>query len=295
MDPWHRPAKSRGGDSAAKAATSRLATYCGLMPHTVLPHDGDSLYFTGFARTACNKGGLSDYASRPGRFQRWPTSTGIVWSQPNDSGTGTQARSESSRDGYLAVMWNAWARGDRATLEAIRDWGKRRDWFMGDGRLGGFDTYFTPAYRSTLARLIYRLGGDRDLVAENYPVSWQQSCSDYECWLTVTHILLRGEAFGGVSSNALSALQAASNYAPQNPLYKWAVDKYTTGDASAALQLLLGHAKFPADRLPTSIDFKDPWPLRRGPESPGWLPAGGLVKTHSGGDWAFAAWYILRR
>lgn len=292
MDPWHKSKSS--GPNYSERVQEKLNLYCSLMPDTILPLDGDSLYFTGFARTACDKGDLSDYSTRPGRYQRWPTFTGIRWDSPNASGTGTQARSESSRDGYLAVLWNAWARGDRATLEAIRDWGKRRGWTMGDGRLGGVDTYFTPAFRSTLARLIYRLGGDRDLVEENLPVNWQNECEDYECWLTVTHILLRGEAFGAISGDAIAALKHASEYVPFNPLYKWAYDKYTVGTADSAIALALGHSKFPADRLPTDANYRDAWPLRRGPESRGWTPDLEGHETHSGGDWAFAAWLILR-
>jgi len=295
LDPWHKPKKSQG--SVPSPIAQKLKLYCDLMKDPVHPTDGDSLFFTAYARTACNSGDLSDYKSRPGRYQRWPVSTGIKWDDPRPSGKpGTYARSEITRDGLLPVMWNAWARSDLKALEEIRDWGRSRDWFMGDGRLAGADTYFTPVYRQTLAEMIFKLGGNNDIIDRNLPAN-HGACEDFECWLTVTHILLRGEVFGHISTDALNSLHQALAHFPESPLYQWAVDKYTTGDSSNAVYKLIKAPWFPEDRLPTTADHCDEWPLRRNMQSKGLLPCPdneNKENPHSGGDWAFAAWLILR-
>lgn len=293
LDPWREPHKRKGSVDPLEA---RLAYYCANYADPVSPLDGDSLYFTGFTRTACGDRSLKDYEVSSGRFQRWPVTLGFKWDDPAPSGEGTRARSENSRDGYLATLWNAWARKDLRTLEDIRDHGRKRDWFMGDGRFGGLETLFTPALRSTLAQMIYVLGGENDWLDRQLPVSWG-SCEDFECWLQVSHILLRGEAFGQISAQAYGALEEASAKFPQNPLYKWAKAKYNNGVAGPSIQAALDWC--PADRLSTLEDYCDEWPLRRGPGSNGLEPCPegeSLTKPfiHSNGDCSFSIWIIKR-
>ena len=280
--------------AAPASLQERLYLYCELAEDPVDPHDGDSLFFTGFLRTACGGRNMDDYMSRPGRYQRWPVSTGIKYTDPNASGTGTMARSESSRDGYLAVMWKAWADADRQTLEDIRDWGQRRDWFMGDGRLFGVDTLFNLSLRSTLAEMIYRLGGENDLSERLLPVIWSE-CADFECWLLGAHLALRGDVYGALGSNALDKLDEARKRQPDNPLLELVWQRYSNKLDGRPLRLLLESRWHPEDRLPNDNDQCELWPYRRDPTSNSLnnpCPERGL--THSGGDWAFVAWLYQR-
>lgn len=253
-----------------------LAEMCNSTPKYVAEHDGDSMTFTAYSRAACgNIRHLDDYSNRPGRYQRWHTELGYTWDDTNNSGTKTRARSENSKDMYLAAMALLWENRDLSRLKDIQAWGQRRGWVMGDGRFFGADTLISANLRQTLAEMIHTLGGsggpDRYL-----PVVWAK-CDDYECWNLGVHLNLRLDIYGRLGLLAKRALNDAVVKQPYNPLVAYVLDKSNGLGPDRALNLL-------KRRLSTPTGGKcDLWPYRR---NAGTQP---LCEDGWPGDWAYVA------
>ena len=249
-----------------------LTELCDTLPQYVAPHDGDSATFTAYSRAACGGPRLTEYESRPGRYERWPLELGYSWDQLNSSGTKTKARSKNSPDMYLAIMALAWYSRDLDALEDIRNWGHRRGWAMGDGRFAGADTLLSPNLRNTLAEMIYQLGGDNS--ADRYIPTYWSSCDDYECWNLGVHLALRLQLYGRLGGQARQQLAVALAHQPHNPLLL---------SVSRRASLLHPPILHPRTNQPGKCDL---WPYRRNDLRP-------LCPDGWPGDWAFTAKTIV--
>lgn len=134
-----------------------------------------------------------------------------------------ESRSTISRDQLLGVYWYAWRSQDVDMLERLWDFGKARNWKMGDGRLLGADTVLNPAMISTLAQMLYMMGSDRgSVITRNLPVSWSvkyDTSNYYVNRLTALHLLLRKEAYGSISAGSQGVLIEMTDKWPGNPLF----------------------------------------------------------------------------
>lgn len=105
-------------------------------------------------------------------------------------------------------------------LERLWKYGEDNGWVMGQGRLEGADTIMNPSMISTLAQLIYRLGG-ADNSSRHIPTFWgvkRDSDSFYVNRLTALHLVLRREAYGYLGLQAQRTAKVLAETWPTNPL-----------------------------------------------------------------------------
>lgn len=266
---------------AAPGPVATAALYRAAAPGWVDADLCDSLLFTGLVEAVDPTGvdlTAAEDPDEPGRWYRRPVSSPECWAAG-------ESRSTISRDGLLGVMWWAWRHGRLDVLERLWTYGASRNWVMGDDDLGGAHTVLTPAYVGTLARLIGELGGARRLPAEQLPVSWGQGLRGYEAHVQVLHALLRGEAFGHLSEDAVAMLAAHAAREPRNPLFQLAAARWAGGSAAALRAALAAPQLWPPDRLPTAADRCEAWLPQRDTDD-GWAPCAS-GRTHSGADLRF--------
>lgn len=190
------------------------------------------------------------------------------------------SKSEISRDMYIGLMFWAFLNERLDILEGIYEYGSANGWIMGEGVLTR--TLLTPGLQATLADAIFALGGP-DHEERKYPQAWYCCNTNFAAHLDVLHILLRGYIVGGISSTMVSVLAEQYNRDTNNPLFAFAWAKYRTGDYAHALQLLDNDSLWPKDRLPTSDNYCDSWPMQRDPNTDDWAPCPEDGKTHTGG------------
>ena len=213
----------------------------------------------------------------PGRWLRRPTS------YPECYASGG-SRSTISRDMLLGVMWWAWRAKRLDVAQDLWSYGTSRDWFMGEGRMGGTDTWFVPLV-PLLARLIHALGGESH-EARLFPIASEKNRhTGFAAHLQVLQLLLDGELSGGLSEDAVRSLKWQYERQPRNPLFSAAYYRFSgdEGAREASTSALKDERLFPANRLPTSADRCDGWIIERDEDDEDWAPCG-EGRTHSGGD-----------
>lgn len=247
----------------------------------------DSLQRSGLI---CASGGRLDLGSfadsdKPGRFYRRPKSYAECFA----SGA---SKSTISADQLYGAFWCAWRQKDLRALEAIWDYGEPRDWLMGDDNFSGLSTRLNPHQVATLASVIHRLGG-RDHPERSYHPSFWVSCSGFVCALQIYEILLRAEVEGRITGSDRQALKSAAERQQNSILAQYAWGLFN-GNQDRTLSLLLDDPRYPDDRLPTSAEVCDAWPVQRDDSDAGLKPCPEQAKKHSGGDFLFVASLLLR-
>jgi len=237
----------------------------------------DSLLFSGLLGTALSVN-LEAAEERDGRWLRRP----VAYPECYENG---KSRSTISRDGLMGVMHWAYSNKRVDVLERIWEYGEARDWFMGDGRLKGADTYFNVQYRGLLAHLLYALGGSEHpyymaLAGVGSP------CETYTCHLQVLYLDLLGQAKGGLSQSQVDTLVTTSEKYPDNPYFKYMAAKYTNGDIAPVVDMLL--SLYPASG-PTQCEF---WPIQQNGENY-WRKCKGAAIKNVGADFLFLANKIM--
>jgi hypothetical protein len=217
---------------------------------------------------------------KPGRFYRRPT----AYPECHSAG---ESRSTISPDDLLGAFWCAWRTQDLAVAQSLWAYGKRRDWFMGDDRIGGLHTRLRAGEVATLAQLVKTLGGS-DYPDRHGPAVWG-NCEGFVCALQAYEILLRLELYGSVSAHARERIRHGAERQKTNPLLQFAWHLLSDGDQSETRRLLLELPRYPSDHLPTSDEICGPWSLERDDDSDSLRPCPGAGKIHSGGDLLFVA------
>lgn len=192
----------------------------------------DSLFLSGLVSSAGYDVDIEAAEGEPGEWFRRPTSYPECWA----SG---ESRSTISRDQLLGLYWHIWTHGDLAMAERLWDYGMERGWKMGDGRHHGADTLMNPAMLSTLAQMIYRLGGE-DNSARHVPTIWHVTTEEgqfYRNRLTAVHLTLREELYESIGLQARTVVNRLVELWPDNPLYRLAA-----GDTCTALDRVLDSA-----------------------------------------------------
>jgi len=216
----------------------------------ILTDKCDSLLFSSLLGAAGLPVEVKAAELSPGQWLRRPTSLPECY----EAG---ESRSTISRDMLLGVMVWAWEKKDLQTMLSLWEYGKANSWVMGEGRLGGADTYFSPLYQGTLAQLIFRLGGFDD---DRRHLPWTAtSCDGFVCGLGTVHLFLRAQLYGSLPQTAYLFLEDAMRKQPMNPLPR-ALIPGQYGAIGELLQL----GPWPSGRLPTSKDSCSPWPMHNG-------------------------------
>jgi hypothetical protein len=238
----------------------------------------DSLLYSGLIGASGIDVDLRSAEGRDGEWFRRPI-------QYNECYSAGESRSTISRDGLLGVIWYGYINNDLKMLEDLYEFGERRDWFMGDDTVLGGHTYFTPLYRTILAKAIAKLGGERHYWA-SVPLFMTKCEPGYRCHLQVLQILLIGEIQGSISGDQLNLLRSICLENHNNPLFTMAYAKYTNGDYSRTIDLL-SKAKYPTHSLPTSAEVCSEWSIQRIDTHKDQLPCPAEGNIHSGGDLIF--------
>lgn len=240
----------------------------------------DSLLFTSLLASVNVPGiSLQQAEASPGRWLRRPASLPECYSNG-------LSRSTISRDQLLGVLWWAFRTKQVQVVKDLWDYGESRDWFMGQDSAGGTHTLFTPLV-PLIARIRYRLTGF-DHPARFLPLAseFDQNKVGFEAHLQVLQVVLDSKVKGNISASGSYRLEEQAARQPNNPLFQWAVGNY-----EGAADSLLNESWWPADRLPSKRDRKEPWLLERD-FGPDWEPADSDQQL-SGGDFLFVVSLVL--
>lgn len=261
----------------------------------ILSKDCDSTLFTGLYNTVPGLGvELLAARNSDGQWFRRPLVDGKDTCYPHHSA------STISRDMLLGVLWSAWRNKDLSMAEDLWNYGVSHDWNMGQGDFSR--TFFTTRMQGILAELIYRLGGTDHKNARAYVsitkpliLDFRRGNKGFQAHLDVLSILLYSEMRGFIKVDDKRILSIHNKRSSRNALFSYAYRKYTDGDYSVAVSLLLNPELFPDDRLPNKGDHKEPWLWQRD-DGDDWLPhkdPSRHSEIHPGGDFLFVANLIL--
>lgn len=246
----------------------------------------DSTFFSGLLAAAAPqlKIDISAAQNEQGSWFRRPT---------HDCGPSMKnSRSTVSRDMMLGVMWYMWRNHELQAAETLFNQLRQNNYILiGEGTAG--ELTFIPSYMNTLSQIIYRLGGARHEVELALPAIISEGDLGFEAHLTVWHILLRGELLGSIPTYNFNILQKYVELNPENPLFQAAYHKYLDGNYSSVLQLLMNSNEWPADKLPTSHNHCDSFPVQREYSDKNWGSCNPEIE-HSGAEVPIIYYLILQ-
>lgn len=200
-----------------------------------------------------------------------------------------ESKSTISRDMILGVMWYAWARQDLEIAQSLYDYATDHNLVMGQGVPSR--TILSPMFYGTLALIVDKLGGESSKTIRKIPALFDNNLSGYEIHLQELHLALRAEILGGASDKELASFKQYSEKDPKNPLLQAIYHKYSDGNQSKAISLLLSDY-WPQGRLPTSRDRCDEWVVSQD-RGKNWEPCKSKKKeTYSGGELLFIYYFI---
>lgn len=214
----------------------------------------------------------------PGRFRRYPDFSTCL--------PGNGSGSTISRDMFRGLFPYLILNKRFDVLRRIHDYGSANGWIMGEGEVSR--TWFNPAIRNQLKRIL-------DMPQDPETVE----AIGYEAHLDVLRIWTEYLISGFLYDFEVESLHNYATKYPTNAVYVAMYHKFTDGDMSQAISILLEHPEWFPDRLPTDRDRFTHYLFQRDP-GPDWEPCNeegesrrceGL--THSGIDLMFAAWLIL--
>jgi hypothetical protein len=255
----------------------------------ILVKDCDALLFTSLNTVSGRRPNLLAARDENGQWFRRP----LVY----ESCYPKNSASSISRDMFVGLMYAVWRTKQLGVALDLYDFGESNNWVMGKGDPSR--TLFSPSLQSTLAEMIYRMGGQDKVIARNLPQIWVPGLTDYQLHLALLHIALRGELYGFVSAPMREVISEAAGRETNNALAALLYAKYISGDLDHAADLLLNQGWWPADRLPTTGDRRAEWITQRqfygsdGEVNPDWLPVEGTSVPHTGGDFLFVAKLFL--
>ncbi len=190
-----------------------------------------------------------------------------------------------SRDMLLGLYWYTWIKRRRDIAKQLLAYAWEHNFIMGKGEISR--TYMTMNMLNTLAHLNQALGNKLswpERILLYLPTSFPRFAEGYEAHLAVLHMLLREEM-------GLHGYQEAFDiYRQEHPAN--ALFLYAAGMPHAAKEMLMDSRLFPRYRLPTEKDRRGGWLWQRD-WGDSWLPGSG-EKRHSGGDFLFVSYLILR-
>jgi len=191
-----------------------------------------------------------------------------------------------SKDMFLGLFFYIWHNKRRELAEQIYSYGQDNNWKMGEGDFTR--VVLSPGLQATLAEIIARLGGKDHKATRAIPILFTDRNRGFAAHLDVLHILLRGEMLGSVGQESLRIVNSHLSRNAQNGFFAYVSHKFSDGDQSQAVNVLLDPGLFPNDRLPTNQDHKEPylWQRELGDD---WLPSTEPLAEHPGADFYFLA------
>lgn len=202
------------------------------------------------------------------------------------------SRSTISRDMMIGVFYYLWYHKDLHNADLLMNQLIEDNYILkGEGTLG--ELAMTPAMVNTLALIIKGLGGPHYKWQLAMPVVFGND-GGFIAHLTVWHILLRGEIEGSIRDLDRNILEFHALRDSNNPLFVAAWAKYSTGDFSSAISLLMNEAQWPADHLPTEANHCSEWPIQRDPGAD-WAPCNhDNPAEHTGAELVLIYYLIIK-
>lgn len=283
--------KSTHTVTVPEAFAFKYEAYKGLV--TDFPTDNcDWLLFQSLRDSAMKRTGLVEGAeSDPGRWFRTPA---------KDCLPAGHSESDISRDMLLGLAVYLWQMGDEANAQEVVDYAEAHNGVMGEGDF--FRSDIREPLLTTFQAITLRI---KDSAVPLPPATENPDpnapsganltgdldatllLTDYRAHLAVLHIYLRGLVYGGISDFDLLMLRKQVERAPRNAFFQTVFHKFSDGDMGPALAVLLDESLFPAESLPTNVNYCTPYLWERD-DNYNWQPCD-TPKTHTGADWIFVA------
>jgi hypothetical protein len=252
----------------------------------------DWLLFQSLRDASVSRTGLVEQAEgEPGRWYRTPL---------HDCFPSGRSKSDISRDMLLGLAVYLWQMGDAANAQEVIDYARDHDGVMGDGDVFRTDirTPLLTTYKAITLRIkdsSIPLPPATENPDPNAPSDLGLDDSldatllltDYRAHLAVLHIYLRGIIYGAISDFDRTMLRKQTERAPRNAFFQAVFHKFSDGNQTAAIDVLLDESLFPKDSLPTNAEFCTPYLWERDPNE-NWEPCE-TPKTHTGADFLFVA------
>jgi hypothetical protein len=114
----------------------------------------------------------------------------------------------------------------------------------------------------------------------------------FEAHLLMWRLYVTAKVDGSVDNSDLSTMKSYCEAKPKNALFCAISHKFSDGDQTQAVDLLIHETPFPSGRLPNSSDRCEPylWQREQGDD---WQPCPQENKVHDNVDFLIAAWVVL--
>ena len=233
----------------------------------------DSLLFTSLANPTATLE-AAEYTS--GQWMRRPMT------YPDCYSTGS-SRSDISRDMLLGVIYSSYITSNLDRVLRLWKYGESNNWGM--SKHGSLHAIYGPEDIALLAQVIYVLSeGENNYSARHVNLPMRYSEFGYVRHLQAIQLWLKDHVYGDISSLDINLLEKYKDESPNNPLFPMVL-----GYHPVATKLLM---QYPQDRLPTSADWCEAWPIQRLDSDKNLQPCPEEGKIHSGGELIFIARHI---
>lgn len=218
--------------------------------HGWLESECDALLSNSLAAYAGLSIDISKAEEQPGRWRRHPDFSKCL--------PGNGSKSTISKDMMRGLLLYLWKTKDLAAIERIQEYGSKNNWVMGEAE--DEESYWGRVVFWPLVPQIKDMSKLMQTSLQNAVLSYNDEYGyvvlkrTFEAHLHVLNIYLRAQMYGGITDYELAALKEYSKFQPRNALFSAMAAKFSTGDYSWAIALLLDERMFPKDRLPASSD-----------------------------------------
>ena len=194
------------------------------------------------------------------------------------------SKSTISRDMLLGLAWYVYYNKRLDISEQIVKYALKNCMKMGKGNLSRI--FIMPSLLATYAWISYRLGGPNRWWLRWVPADFDKLQTGFQAHLQVLHISLRNILSRKISKSRQKMLDQQALRCPNNALFQ-----VLAGHKDKARNLVSQQTNiWPNNRLPSSVDRKEPWIFQRD-EGSDWQPDK-PGREHSGGDYIFIRWLI---
>ena len=218
----------------------------------ITPSSCDGMLWTGLWASSPRVEGVditaSEYEQSPGRFGRRPPPH--CWDETNGD---VGSKTTWSRDMLKGLMIWSYRRGHRDVLERHAEYGKRKNWKMGEPLDDGRAVY-TPSSIGELYSTIYAMGGE-DNASRVWPGTYTSGLNDYQAHLQMLSIYIRGTiaeqlnsadaipmpgaGLLDISNTMYDRIVEHSSREPLCPFYEYMRAVYDDGDLNHATELVM--------------------------------------------------------
>lgn len=243
----------------------------------------DSLLFTSLAAYSGLEVDIFKAEKTPGEWHRHPSFD----CYPNGGSDST-----ISKDMFTGLLILLASTNDARAARRIIEYGKAHNYFMGSAKDNA--TLVSKTLLSvSLINDFKKLAG-LSLMDENS----EDGIGVKDGFLGHLDVLrVYGDylLYGGISSADLALSRAYCDHSPRNALYCGVYHRFSDGDFSQSLSILLNEGLFPSDHLPTSANRCTDYLWQREDQPKDWAPCEGEAEKYQGVDFLIAAKVILNR